>query len=131
MGYHYVNKWGLPPEAYTNLSVNESVKFTLDMMGDGMKYAKTFEELLRWWNTGSIHGTTYSPFYVTNATTAMEAYEQHLKAGTPENSSSDARPGETGTPASPSFSQTKIFLADVESQLEELLQKVRAAKALL
>lgn len=91
MGYHYFSKWGLLPEQFSNLGVQDSTTYTLRMMAEGMgwanKYLKTqespdwsrnFEYLMRWWNTGRVLGHTYDPDYVANATAARNAYREVL-----------------------------------------------------
>lgn len=91
MGYHFFMKWGLLPEQFGNLSVQDSTTYTLRMMAEGMgwvnKYLKTqkqpewgrnYEFLLRWWNRGSVLGQTYDPNYVANATAARNAYKEVL-----------------------------------------------------
>lgn len=90
MGYHYVNKWGLKPDQYMNLSNKESVKYTMLFMQSGHFYAKqgypnnefsneVFERLLRWHNTGSCTGKTYSDKYVPNAMLMVNAYKLLLE----------------------------------------------------
>lgn len=93
MGYHYLNKWGLPPRLFSNLSVNDSAKYTLRMMAEGMAWArkllesqtapdwgKYYEYLMRWWNTGSCTGKTHNADYVKNATLARDAYRAEMEA---------------------------------------------------
>lgn len=93
MGYHYINKWALPPDQFTNLSMNNSAKYTLAMMADGMGFArklldaqaapdwgKYYEYLMRWWNTGSCTGQTHNADYVKNAALAQCAYKAVMEA---------------------------------------------------
>lgn len=95
MGYHYVNKWGLEPEVYTNLSLEESVKYTVLFMLDGLKFCKeglvkngrqygVYEQLMRWHNTGSTTGTTYHPDYVVNAINKSNQYFAHMESMMPK-----------------------------------------------
>lgn len=74
MGYHYVNKWDMKPKQYTQLSMGDSIRYTMRMMADGMKWAKSYPELLRWWNTGSVNGKTYHAHYVDTASRTAAAY---------------------------------------------------------
>ncbi len=91
MGYHYFLKWGLKPAQFTNLTVEESVRYTLRMMAEGQGWAvkfiksqqkqewgRVYEFMLRWWNTGSVHGKTYHPDYVANATKMRDNYRRLL-----------------------------------------------------
>jgi len=43
------------------------------------KWVVTFEHLMRWWNTGSIHGKTYNSNYVKNATLAKDTYRKLIE----------------------------------------------------
>lgn len=80
MGYHFINKWGIPPVAYKNQNFKDSVQYTLYFMADGMKFAKNFKQLVTWHNTGSTTGKTYSPKYCDNAEKARVAYKAVMEA---------------------------------------------------
>ena len=89
MGYHYVNKWDLKPEIYMNLSLEDSVKYTVEFMKSGLHFVEfpyreklgrryePFEQLMHWHNTGSVTGTTYHSNYVANATKIANEYKEY------------------------------------------------------
>lgn len=93
MGYQYLNRWGVLPCVFENLTMHDSVMFTLRMMAEGVGWAQKFiivqlspqpwdrfyEFVLRWWNTGQVLGKTYDPDYVAHATEAMEAYMEVMQ----------------------------------------------------
>jgi hypothetical protein len=93
MGYHYLNNWGLRPNHYTALSVNDSVKFTVAFMVMGLRKLTfphliangrsylPYEQLLRWWNSGSTTGQTHDPNYVANATATAALYQRYASGG--------------------------------------------------
>lgn len=92
MGYHYINKFALKPEQYMNLTYEDSVKYTVLFMLDGLRFVKfpylekgnrkyqPYEQLMRWHNTGSTTGTTYHPDYVKRATDISNSYKQYAES---------------------------------------------------
>lgn len=89
MGYHYLDKFNLKPEEFTNLTMYDSLRYTLEFMALGMKWLAPgtrfqgvriddYEQLLRWWNTGSTSGTTYNGNYVKTAKAYAAAYKALL-----------------------------------------------------
>lgn len=91
MGYHYVDKWGLEPEEYMNLTFETSIKYTVLFMRFGMKFVKfpyldkngkkyqPYEQLMRWHNSGSTTGTTYHPSYYQNAQQMADKYKKYAE----------------------------------------------------
>jgi hypothetical protein len=89
MGYHYVAKWGLTPEVYKNLTLSQSIDYTMRMMATTLAFAakagkpgeeNDFKEMMRIWNTGSISGRTHNADYCQNAYKMMLAYRKLLES---------------------------------------------------
>ncbi len=93
MGYHYFMKFGLKPENYMNLTMEQGIKYLCDFMAlehqrviypvfhgkgpDGViRDYPPYEQLLRIWNTGQKNGNTFDPLYVSNATTVATIYKE-------------------------------------------------------
>ena len=91
MGYHFINKFHLPPEKYIAMTIEDSIKYGMEFMESGMKFIKypnivkngveipPFDQYLRWHNTGSTTGKTYSPDYCKNANNMAKRYKQLME----------------------------------------------------
>ena len=113
MGYHYIEKWGLKPEQFRNLTNEQSIRYTVAFMMIGMKFAQgNYGNLMRWWNTGSINGKTYHANYVLNAQSAMMSYKKYMEKMNP--------PKVEAIPQPPSDLQ---IMYDKIIELEKLLNK--------
>jgi hypothetical protein len=90
MGYHYLDKFNIKPEEYMNLTFESSVKYTVEFARIGYKFIhfpyrekgaqkySPFDQLLRWWNTGSTTGVTYNSDYTKRANEAASLYKQYM-----------------------------------------------------
>jgi hypothetical protein len=91
MGYHYYNKWSVTPDKFKNLTVKQSIEYTLRMMGEGLPFARIgepsdpFRALMRWWNTGSAKKPkdgierVHNPTYLDNAVKWAKTYKELLE----------------------------------------------------
>lgn len=93
MGYHYLERWGVLPEQFSNLTLEQSAMYTLRYMAEAEGNARKFvqaqhspqpwnrlyEFMLHIWNTGHAVGVpTTDPQYVAKAYAARKAYQQAM-----------------------------------------------------
>lgn len=91
MGYHYFMRWGMKPYQFMNLNIDDSVRYTVEFMKFGYNYLVfpfavkngkkylPYEQLMRWHNTGSRTGATYSPDYCRKAKEMAEKYRKYME----------------------------------------------------
>lgn len=87
MGYHYIDKFNMHPDDFTNMDDEASIKTTIKFMlansgqvktpyiTSGINKYEPYEQLLRLHNTGSTTGKTYHDDYVMRASESRAFYK--------------------------------------------------------